>query len=97
MCLFVAFILGVSEVLPKFDDWDVGGPVPDGYRHIFDIVRNERRGGALNEKCPTMKATPTRGTLNDEFYKVKTFVLGGVKSGGKRLKSITGSRPISVK
>ncbi|KAF3537757.1 hypothetical protein F2Q69_00019252 [Brassica cretica] len=58
-----------ERVLPKFDDWDVGGPVPDGYRHIFDIVRNERRGGALNEKCPTMRATPTRGTLNDEFYK----------------------------
>ncbi|KAF3537755.1 hypothetical protein F2Q69_00019250 [Brassica cretica] len=54
-------------VVPKFGEWCGSDPVPDdGYAHIFNKARDERRGA-----------------LNDEFHKVKTFDLRGVKSDGR--------------
>lgn len=59
--------MGVFEVVPKFGEWCGSDPVPDdGYAHIFNKARDERRGA-----------------LNDEFHKVKTFDLRGVKSDGR--------------
>ncbi|CAN6840906.1 RPM1-interacting protein 4-like [Brassica napus] len=56
-----------EQVVPKFGEWCGSDPVPDdGYAHIFNKARDERRGA-----------------LNDEFHKVKTFDLRGVKSDGR--------------
>ncbi|KAG2280229.1 hypothetical protein Bca4012_048471 [Brassica carinata] len=56
-----------EQVVPKFGEWCGSDPVPDDGYASIFTKARDER----------------RGALNDEFHKVKTFDLRGVKSGGR--------------